>query len=525
MTEDRTTIGIDLGTRYAQIAIDIPGKGLRMIPNRWGELRTPSMVAYTKGGLVAGEEAAKVGFASPQALWWDMKRHLGTNWVARMGGKTYTPEELLLPMLSLLREDAEADLRTFVSSCILAVPAHFSFPERGALARAARQAGFEKIRIVNEPTAAALSIGMDGIFLIIDFGAGTLDLSVVEGDRGVFQVIDSQGRKDIGGFDLDRILAEWMCRGIGVPFARTEDPRASLIMREAEAVKIALSSVCSAVWRSPPGLCEEDRQLTIDRSDFEKLIRPLIEEVVRMVEKMWEKHAPQKLLIVGGSGRIPLLRAMLADRVHEPERLRSCPEDAVVVGSALYANQGRERLLIDVLSRSLGVMDAGGEVVPILSRGMPLPAQAKKSFSACGNGGLEITIVQGEGRVRNLNRVLQTIKVDRVADGEVVDILFRVDGGGLLHVEVKRERKTSRQTIALETDGAGETPCDLAAELRLREERIARLALSFPDNFQQRLHRMIQDIRQLKGEEAALQWQALEVLDKMTAEIQQVMTP
>lgn len=525
MSDDGYIIGIDLGTRYAQLAIDLPGKGVQMIPNRWGQLRTPSFVAVTaKDGLVAGEDAARVALTAPQNVWWDMKRHLGTDWVARVGTRTYAPEELLLPLLCMMREDAEAYLRTFITSCVLAVPADFSFPERGALARAATLAGFEKIRIVNEPTAAALSIGMNGRFLIMDFGAGTLDLSMVEGEDGVFQVVESQGRRDIGGFDLDKLLAEWMCRRTGIPFTRSQDPRASVMMKEAENVKIELSSVNSVTWRVPSGLADGERQLDIRRSDFEDLIRPIIEEVVRMVEVMWKKHSPQRLLVVGGSGHIPMLRGMLARRVREPEKLRSFPEDAVVMGSALYANQGRERLLIDVLSRSLGVMDADGGVVPILQRGTPLPAEAHKRFTAYGNGNLEVTIVQGEGRLRSMNRILQTIRIERVTNGEVVDVFFRVDGGGLLHVEVKRKRNTSRQTIALES-GDGMTSCDLLSELRSREDRIARLSLSFPDDLQERLQRLVSETRTLRWETAKLQWQALDVIDDMIHEIEQVVSP
>lgn len=265
--------------------------------------------------------------------------------------------------------------------------------------------------------------------------------------------------------------------------------------------------------------------MDIRRADFETLIAPIMTEVVDMVARMWQKHAPERLLIVGGSGRIPLLREMLAKRVKEPEHLRSCPEDAVVTGSAMYANQGRERLLIDVLSRSLGIMNANGSVVPILSRGTPLPAEARKSFTACGNGSLEVTIVQGEGRVRSLNRVLQTVTVDNVFDGEVVEVFFRVDGGGLLHVEVKRKRRTSRQTISLESDESGVTQCDLLTEIRVREDRLAKLSMSFPDNFQQRLQVIMGEARSLKGEDSALQWQALEVVDKMIAEMEQVVSP
>ncbi len=516
------TIGIDLGTRYAQLAVDVPGRGVHIIPNRWGGKRTPSMVALTRSDFLVGEDAARLALVDPRDVWWDMKRHLGTDWVARTSRKAFTPEELLLPLLRLLREDAEAYLKRFVYSCILAVPACFSFSERGALARAAQQAGFEKIRIVNEPTAAALSIGVGGRFLIIDFGAGTLDLSVVEGECGVFQVLESQGRRDLGGFDLDRRLAEYLCRKIDVSMSRTEDPRGALMLSEAETAKIALSNANYITWQIPAGLLMGERTLEITRRDFESLISATIEEVVRMVEHMWQKYAPEKLLIVGGSGRIPLLRRMLAERVREPEHLRICPEDAVVTGSALYANQGRERLLIDVLSRSLGVMDLDGSVVPLLDRGVPLPAEARKKFTAHGRGNLEVTIVQGEGRVRSLNRVLQTIRIEGVSDGEDVEIFFKVDGGGLLHVETSRNNRRNRQIIALESDESGMISCDLVSEIRVREERLARLSLSFPDNFQQRLQILVTDIRSLKNEAPSLQWEALETLDRMIAEIEQV---
>lgn len=518
------TIGIDLGTRYAQLAADVPGRGVQIIPNRWGQMRTSSIVGCSGDGLIAGEEAARMALTDPHTVWWDMKRHLGTDWVARIDGRSYTPEELLLPLITLLREDAEAHFGCFITSCVLAVPAHFSFPERGAIARTAQMSGFDRVRIVNEPTAAALSIGGDGRFLIMDFGAGTLDLSLVEGERGVFQVIESQGRRDIGGLDIDRILAEWLCRKSGIPFARSDDPRASLMMAEAESIKISLSTANAVSWRVPSGFAGAVKSVDISRFEFEAMIRPLIEQVVSMVESMWKKHDPHRFLMVGGSSRIPLLRKILSERVYEPEKLRSCPEDAVVIGSALYSVQGKERLLIDVLSRSLGVMNSDGGVVPLLGRGTPLPAEARKSFTASGSGSLEITIVQGEGRVKSLNRVLQTIRIDNVQNGEVVEIFFRIDGGGLLNVEVRRKRKVSRQTISLETDETGVPFCDLFTEIRLREDKLARLSMSFPDNFQLRLQSLLGEARALKGEDPSLQWQALEVLDRMILEMEQVMT-
>ena len=520
---DEYIVGIDLGTRYAETAVDIPGQSVSIIPNRWGGNRTPSMVGFTKDGLVAGEDAARILLTEPEMVWWDMKRRLGSDWTANVAGRSYGPEEMLLPLLSLLREDAEAFLKTFVSSCVLAAPAHFSFPERGALARVARKAGFERVRIVNEPTAAALSAGISGRFLVMDFGAGTLDMSLVEGDGGVFQVLDSEGRRDIGGLDIDRLLAEWLCRNAGVPLSRPNDPRASLMMREAENVKISLSGARRVTWRVPAGLANDGRSVEIDRTEFESLICHLMEEILNMVRKMWRKYEPDILLTVGGSSRIPLLRQMLAERVREPDYGgSSSPEYAVVTGSALYAHQGRERLLIDVLSKSLGIMNADGDVVPLLQKGAPLPAQARQVFTASGSGSIEVTVVQGEGKVRSIGRVLQTLTIDNVSDGETVEIDFRVDGGGLLHVEVKRRVNTSRRTISLDFDDSDDMTCDIAAEIRIREDRIAKLSMGYPDDFQSRLLDITKDARSLKNDDSSLQWQALEVLDKMIAELERV---
>jgi molecular chaperone DnaK (HSP70) len=315
-----------------------------------------------------------------------------------------------------------------------------------------------------------------------------------------------------------------MCRNAGIPLSRPGDARGSLMMREAEAVKIALSTANRITWRVPPGLSPAERTIDISRAEFESLIISLTEEILKMVEKLWRKYNPQKLLTVGGSSRIPLLRRLLASCVREPDHMRSRPEDAVVMGSAMYAHQGRERLLIDVLSKSLGIMNADGGVVPLLRKGSPLPAEASQTFTAYGSGVIEVTIVQGEQKVRSIGRVLQTLTIENVSDGERVEVFFRVDGGGLLHVEVKRSKKTSRKTIALDNDETGATACDLPSEIRIREDRIAKLSMSFPNNFQSRLVDITKEARSLRSEDAALQWQALEVLDKMIAELEQVVS-
>ncbi len=536
-------IGIDLGTRYALTAIADSRGTVQILPNRWGGLRTPSFVALTPDGFVAGEDASRLALRKSENVWWDVKRHLGTDWVTTYAGKTYTPEDLLQPLLRLLREDAEAALKKFVHACVLAVPAHFSFPERGAVARAAERAGFRNVRIVNEPTAAALSVAADARFLVIEFGAGTLDVSIVEGDSGVFQVIESTGRHDVGGYDLDRRLAEWIWRRYATSRAPDaaegvsyfdcmlpkEDMRWPLLLSEAERIKVSLSDARKVNWMPPAGIFPEvDLQVAVTRKEFEDVCLPIFEEILKLVERLWFRHKPERLVLVGGSSRIPLLRDMLAARICEPEHLKICPEEAVCVGAAQYAKQGRERLLIDVLSRGLGIESAGTETIGVLERGTPLPAQAKKKFVARGDGTLEISVVQGEGRIKNLKRTLQKIEIENVRDGESVEILFRVDGGGLLHVEIHRRSTTQRKTIALDADDADEnasTPsCDLLAEIRSREEALAKLSIGLSDSAQQRLFALSSRVRSLAGEEASLQWQALEAFDKMIEEFEQVMS-
>ncbi len=176
--EDGPVLGIDLGTRYALCAVFDGVQGPVVVPNRWGKRSTPSVTAWTGSGWTAGETAAAGEMKHPSTTWWDLKRKVGTPWKGRCGRASVSAEDALVPLLTLLREDGEAFLGAFVEACVLAVPASFSFAERSAMARAARSAGFSRSRIVNEPTAAALAFGSSGRFLILDYGAGTVDLSV-----------------------------------------------------------------------------------------------------------------------------------------------------------------------------------------------------------------------------------------------------------------------------------------------------------------------------------------------------------
>lgn len=471
--ENTHVLGIDLGTRYALSALFLEGRGVVVLPNRWGNRRTPSVTAWTGAGWCAGETAARGEVKNPSTTWWDMKRKAGSSWRTQCGRTAITAEDVLAPLLTLLREDGEAFLGNFLGSCVLTVPASFSFSERSAMARAARAAGFTSVRIVNEPTAAALAFGSSGRFLILDYGAGTVDISIVESGDGVWQVLESTGTPSSGGRDFDVALASFLTERIGMPPQEDNSPLWRIFLSEAENIKIALSSCVSCEWSPPAGV--NAPPLVVFRSEFEALVRFSLEGIVKKVAQLWKKYSPSKLLLVGGGSRIPLLRALLEERVARPEHLNQCPDEAVVTGAALYGAASRsERLLLDVLSQSLGILAADGTPVPLLEKGMYLPVRAEKRFSSVGSGPFALKIFQSEGGSR---RIISTVRIPDAVRGEEITLSFSVDSGGLLRIDLCREDGRTAIISPLELGNFHEGPFDEAPEeLQSLEIRFARLS-------------------------------------------------
>lgn len=515
-------IGIDLGTRYSLVSYCPPGGVPRVLQNRWGKTRTPSYVAYRDGRFLCGEDAFCGVVISSGDMWWDVKRKLGTDWVARCDGRAYGAEDLLSQLLCLLREDAEAALGSFVTSAVITVPAHFGFPERGALYRSAKGAGFEFVRVLNEPTAAALSVASEGRFLILDFGGGTLDISVLEGEDGVFQVLDSLGRKDLGGYDLDRRLAVWLWRYLGnVPLSEA-DPHWLMVLREAEQIKIALSDVGRVDWIPPSGF-DGVGPLRVSREDLEGIIAPVVDEVVRLAERLYRRHRPHRLVVVGGSGRIPLLRKRLEERVAPIEHMRVCPDEAVALGASMFVRQGGQRLLIDLLSASVGVAMRDGSVRTLIHRGSPLPSEASLSVSSDQLDGT-VTLVQGEGVLRDLSgsRVIYRVGLPLSERGDV-RLSLVVDTGGLLRVKVMMGQWSASRVVDLALSG-GAASFDLEREIREREARLAVLSMSLSGPVQDRLREMVGKVRRLgaAGQEG-LAMEGLDVLDRLMLDMERVL--
>ncbi|WP_274374441.1 Hsp70 family protein [Aminithiophilus ramosus] len=514
---DETMLGIDLGTRYALTALCGDDGRPLVLPNRWGGKRTPSVVALTEKGWLAGEEAARVALLRPDRAWWNVKRRIGSGWTARCDGRSYSPEELLVPLLRLLREDAEALLGRYVASCVLALPAHFSFAEREALSGAARRAGFETTLLVNEPTAAALATESAGRHLVLDFGAGTVDLSVVEVEEGVWQILESRGRSDLGGADVDRLLAEDLFRRCGYG-AEENDPRWPLLLAEAETIKIVLSEAQSCPWHVPAGLFPDaSSPVEVTREELERLASPLLEEIVALTEDLWRRHRPETLLLVGGSSRIPLLRKLLEKRGMKAGHLRLCPDEAVVCGAALRGlPRKKERLLLDVLSEGLGIRTADGAVALLLERGTPLPASARRRFVATGGGRIHVEVLQAS---REGERSLGNLSVSPLARGDEVEIAFRVDGGGSLHVEVRRGEERMWRVLTL--GGEREDPVEAFLRDRERLERKLALLTGLLDaGSQQRVRLLVDKTHLLPGDDAAIGKEALAALDLLVSTLE-----
>ena len=345
-------VGIDIGARNARcVYAGKSGKTRKeekkgknsypvIIPNRWGEISTPSFTGWD-GDWVVGEDAVRLFLLGSNSVWESAKRKIETDFTAVCGGARLQAQNIITPLFNALREDAEAFLGRFVSSCVLAVPAYFSPTQRELLTAAAEAAGITSVRMISEPVAAALAFGRDGRFLILDCGASQSSISVVESYDGICRLLETSESANIGG-DLDLAMAGWLGERLRLGHMPENDPRQRALLLEAEAIKIALSSCHTYDWK-PPALSNIP-VLQVEREELERTVRFSIKRITNMAGRLWEKHRPEYLLLVGGACRIPLLRDLLEQEI-APEFFNFCAEESIATGAALHAFAGQERHL------------------------------------------------------------------------------------------------------------------------------------------------------------------------------------
>lgn len=456
-----THIGIDLGTTNSLISV-FEESGPRLLPNRLGKVLTPSVVGYDGKQLYVGETALARKVANPDQVVSAFKRTMGTEKQYKIGGKRFNSVELSSAVLSTLKQDAEAALGAPVADVVISVPAYFNEMQRSCVATAARTAGLNPVRLINEPTAAALAYGLQDLeaescFLVFDLGGGTFDVSVLEVFEGVMEVKATSGDAFLGGEDFSDVLARHLFSRLGKD-QQTEENRTP-VAKIAEEVKRTLTEQASAeVKVERPGLTINAQ---ITRDEFEALSAPLLKRLRRPMERVLHdaRLTPadlEKVVLVGGATRMPVIRSMLARTLRHFPDAHIDPDHAVGLGAAVQAglvgkNQALDDVVMtDVTAHSLGIETArqiggrnfDGYFLPIVERNTVIPVSREETIFPLhpNQTVIEVNVYQGEAPDVKSNVKLGSVTVNlpRAKTGELepVSVRFTYDVSGLLDVDI-----------------------------------------------------------------------------------------
>lgn len=516
-------LGIDLGTRYSIMAV-VDERGTRVVKNRWGEDRTSSYVAYGDDKLYAANEAASLFCLHPDRACPDLKRRLGASKGIRLGNRFFKPSELLQVLLIYLREDAEAFSHSMVNGGVIAVPSSFDFKQREIVRDAARMAGFYGVKLVNEPTAIAMSSEAEGCLLVIDFGAGSADISAIEKKDGFCHVLDSVGNADFGGASLDKIVARHLWELIDKREDPERDERWPLLLAEAERIKEALSFSNKAYWfpKASGFECSDDTSITVRREDIEGLLEPNIVSFLDMAKDMWKQYECQTVLLAGGSSRIPLFRRLLSRFFGETLNIRVCPDEAVALGAARLA-RGEGEALIDVLSCDLCIGTAEGGVTVVASKGTPLPLKLTKRFMVVGAGAIDTEVLQRkEYGLEVRDEPLCSLSIKEANPGDVVKIVFTVDGSGILNIKITNDKGKLYMSRDVSVRGL----CSQNSSSEERKKKIIELEKSivpfsylFDPNLERKVKELFDYLKVLQDAEEELWQDAVSILESVVDRI------